>query len=89
MVAVVLEIDNGIVVHAAVAVGACSAVARRLPSLEKKLLAQPAVSGLSAVLDAADLSPLTPLDDVRGSGTFRRDAAQTLIARAIEGALGA
>jgi CO/xanthine dehydrogenase FAD-binding subunit len=49
MVAVVLEIDNGFVVHAAVAVGACSAVARRLPSLEKKLLAQPAVSATNTI----------------------------------------
>jgi CO/xanthine dehydrogenase FAD-binding subunit len=30
------------------------------------------------------LAPLSPIDDVRGSASYRLDAAQTLLARALE-----
>jgi CO/xanthine dehydrogenase FAD-binding subunit len=83
-VAVVVDFDaNGAIVEAAVAVGSCSAVARRLPALEARLLGVPAGNDPADVLDLADLAPLTPIDDLRGSAAYRRDATATLVRRAL------
>ena len=84
MVAAVIELDGaGLVAHAAVAVGSCSAVAQRLPALEARLLGRGAAE-LAACVSPGDLSPLTPIDDVRGSGAYRLDATATLVRRALE-----
>jgi CO/xanthine dehydrogenase FAD-binding subunit len=83
MVAALLEIDAaGRVAHAAIAVGSCSAVARRLPALEARLLGRDAAE-LAACVMSDDLAPLTPIDDLRGSGAFRLDATATLLRRAL------
>lgn len=88
MVAVVLDVNEaGLIEHAGIAVGSCTAVALRLRALENKLRGQAAAAGLSAQVEAADLAALTPLDDVRASAAYRRDAALTLVKRAIEEAL--
>jgi CO/xanthine dehydrogenase FAD-binding subunit len=88
MVAVVLDTnDAGQIDYAGIAVGACSARALRLPSLERKLIGQPINTNLTELLAADDLQPLTPIDDVRGTGSYRRDAAMTLIRRTLQEAL--
>ena len=85
MVAAIVEADAaGRVVKARVAVGACSAVAQRLAALEAALVGAPAAPGLGALATAEHLAGLTPIDDVRASGGYRRDAALTLVARALE-----
>lgn len=85
MVCAVIEIDAaGVITYAGVAVGSCSAVAQRLRALEHKLIGRPASPGLSGLVAAPDLASLTPIDDVRGSGVYRRDVALTLVKRAIE-----
>lgn len=90
MVAVLLELDSaGAIVYAAVAVGSCSAVAQRLPALERRLLGQKASSDVLALLQPEDLNPLTPIDDVRGSAAYRRDVALTLVKRALSEAIHA
>jgi len=61
-------------------VGACSAVAQRLPALEAALAAAP-VEKLAVLVEPDHLVPLTPIDDVRGSTSYRRDAAVTLLRR--------
>ncbi|MCT8973424.1 FAD binding domain-containing protein [Microbaculum marinisediminis] len=75
MVAAVLAADeDGIVTHARVAVGACSAVAQRLAALETALVGRPLVAAPDLV--SADLvTGLAPIDDVRGSAAFRAAAA--------------
>jgi CO/xanthine dehydrogenase FAD-binding subunit len=84
MVAATLEADaDGRVARAAVAVGACSEVARRLTSLEAKLSGKPLTSALGGLVRPDDLAPLTPISDIRGSAEYRRDAALTLVRRAI------
>jgi len=83
MVAVVLEHQNGIVRGARVAVGSCSPVAKRLPALEQELLGKP-IDRLSACAQLQHLEPLAPIDDVRGSAAYRKDAALTLIRRSLE-----
>ncbi|MCE9660345.1 MAG: FAD binding domain-containing protein [Burkholderiales bacterium] len=83
MVAAVIELDPaGRVSHAGVAVGSCSAVAQRLPALEARLMGRDAAA-LADSVEPGDLAPLTPLDDVRGSGEFRLDTTLTLLRRAL------
>jgi CO/xanthine dehydrogenase FAD-binding subunit len=82
-VAAVLVIERGIVIDARVAVGACSPVARRLRGLERELRGRRAGPSLATVPAMEHLSPLAPIDDVRGTGDYRWDAALTLVRRAI------
>jgi CO/xanthine dehydrogenase FAD-binding subunit len=81
MAAVTLEIDSGRVAAARVAVGACSAVAQRLPMLEAALAGAPLNARLADRVDPAQLAPLSPIDDVRGSAGYRRDVVVTLLRR--------
>lgn len=82
MVAGVIEIEDGKVAAARIAVGSCSAVARRLPLLEAALTGRPLAQLSDAVL-AAHLADLAPIDDGRGTAAYRKDAALTLVRRAV------
>ena len=83
-VAVVVDVDaDGRIAEAAVAVGSCSAVARRLTTLEGRLVGAAADGDLAGQLELGDLAPLTPIDDLRGSAAYRRDATATLVRRAL------
>lgn len=84
MVAVLLDIVDGTVRCARVAAGACSAAAKRLPEVEQRLLGAPAQTGLGDRIGGEDLAALSPIDDLRASAEYRRDAALTLVRRAIE-----
>jgi CO/xanthine dehydrogenase FAD-binding subunit len=68
----------------AVAVGACAPVARRLRTLEARV-AMTARRALPARLEQAladdGLRELAPIDDVRGTATYRLDAVAELIRR--------
>lgn len=84
MVAATLETDaRGAVSRAALAVGACSEVAQRLPALEAKLVGVPLGPALAGLAGPQDLAGLRPISDVRGSAEYRRDAALTLVRRAL------
>jgi CO/xanthine dehydrogenase FAD-binding subunit len=85
MVAALLAVDDdGRIAEAAIAVGACSEVARRLPDLEAALSGRRIDDdGLVDTLEPAHLAPLSPIDDIRGTGDYRLDAAATLVRRAI------
>lgn len=86
MVSGVLVPDaDGRVATAAVAVGACSAVAQRLPSLEAALIGAPIAPGLGMGLSPAHFDGLSPIDDARASADYRRDAARILVGRLLEG----
>ena len=74
--------------RAALAVGACSEVAQRLPGLEARLLGQPWSAALAAVARPEDLDSLAPISDVRGTGAYRREAALTLVRRALAALCG-
>jgi len=89
MVAAVVQTDaDGLVTEARVAVGSCSATARRLFELEKTLVGLPAKPGLGSSVSEMHLSPLSPIDDVRATAEYRRDASLTLVRRAIELCVG-
>lgn len=84
MVAVLLDVVDGLVCKASVAAGACSAVAKRLPEVEQRLVGAPAQAGLGNLIGSDHIAALSPIDDLRGSAEYRRDAALTLVRRAIE-----
>ncbi|HET6520782.1 MAG TPA: FAD binding domain-containing protein [Geminicoccaceae bacterium] len=84
MVGAVVETgDDGRVTAARVAVGACSEIARRLPTLEGRLVGRPADAALGGLVEAGDLAPLAPIDDVRADAAYRLDAALTLVRRTL------
>jgi len=87
MVAALLDIADGVVREARVAVGACSAAAKRLPTLERRLLGVAAHPGLGDLAASEDLALLSPIDDLRATAEYRRDAALTLVRRAVEACL--
>jgi CO/xanthine dehydrogenase FAD-binding subunit len=89
MVAAVLQKDGaGRVTEARVAVGSCSAKAQRLSDLERALVGLAAKSGIGDRVGSHHLSPISPIDDVRATGEYRRDASQTLVRRALEACVG-
>jgi CO/xanthine dehydrogenase FAD-binding subunit len=81
--------EDGIVTDAAVAVGACSAVAQRLPKLEAALVGQTLQIAGSDVAEAGHLDALSPIDDVRAPAAYRMDAALEGVRRALTAAAAA
>ncbi|NKB28841.1 MAG: xanthine dehydrogenase family protein subunit M [Rhodobacteraceae bacterium] len=73
---------------ARVAVGACSAVAQRLFALEQSLIGLEAANVRTLEIPPSALAPLTPIDDVRGSATYRTLAVERLIKDTLCAALG-
>ena len=85
MVAANLVVDStGRINEALVCVGSCSAAALRLTELERALVGKPARPDLRDILKASHLAKLSPIDDVRATAEYRRDAALTLVGRALE-----
>ena len=86
-VAAVVECDaGGGIVKAAIAVGACSAVPIRLTELEGKLAgARP--DAVAQLAERYVIAALDPIDDVRGSASYRRHAAAVLVGRALSDVL--
>jgi CO/xanthine dehydrogenase FAD-binding subunit len=98
MVAANLLIDpQGVVREALICVGSCSAKALRLRSLEEALRGVhskdlASMGGVFRVAPSPNIAgpfsdqhfaALSPIDDVRGTVSYRIDAAKTLVARAL------
>ena len=88
MVAARVEVDAGRVVSAAVAVGACSPVAVRLPGVEAALVGASAADAPGRVRAEDVVAALATIDDVRATAAYRREAAVELVRRAVAEALG-
>ncbi|HEV8075311.1 MAG TPA: FAD binding domain-containing protein [Candidatus Acidoferrum sp.] len=85
MVAANLVVDSaGGIREALICVGSCSAAALRLSELERALIGRPARPGLRQFVRREHLALLAPIDDVRATAEYRRDAALTLVGRALE-----
>ncbi len=82
-VALRLVVREGHIADAAVAVGACSAVARRLPEVEAALADAPLTDATRRISDGMVADALAPLDDIRASAVYRGGAAAELIRRAV------
>jgi CO/xanthine dehydrogenase FAD-binding subunit len=82
--AILIEPLAGEVWGARVAVGSCAPVARRLPGLEAALRGRPLDRTLADAVDERELdNALSPIDDVRGSADYRREAAGIALRRAL------
>lgn len=89
MVAAVVKTDSaGCVAEARIAVGSCSATPQRLFALELALAGAPARIGLGAIASTKHLAPLSPIDDVRATASYRSDAGLTLVQRALDACVG-
>src|SRR5436190_1943550 len=84
MVGCVLEVEDGTVRAARVAVGSCSPVAIRMPELEQALAGRPLNRGLCDCVLPEHVQHLSPIDAVRASAAYRKEAALTLIRRSLE-----
>jgi CO/xanthine dehydrogenase FAD-binding subunit len=88
MVAARVVVEDGHVTSAAVAVGSCSPVAVRLPAVEAALVGAP-VEDTAERIKAQDVQlSLSPIDDVRATAVYRREAAVELVRRAVAEAIG-
>ena len=85
MAAATLEIADGRVASARIAVGACSPIAERLTDLEAALAGAPLDARLAERVEVSHLAPLSPIDDVRGSAAYRSDAVVTVLRRLLRG----
>ncbi len=85
MVAAIVDTDvRGRIKQARIAVGSCSVVAQRLTELESILTGLKTEPGFTNQISAQHLASLAPIDDVRATADYRRDAALTLVKRALE-----
>ena len=75
--------ENDRVLDARVAVGACSAVARRLLRLEQDLIGASRLE-LSHRVKGDHFTELSPIDDVRATAAYRMDATLRLVKRVLE-----
>ena len=88
MTAVRIELDQGgRIADVAIAVGACSAAAQHLRGLESALRGLPADDNFDRHVQHEHFDTLTPIDDVRGSADYRRDAAREIVLRALNEAV--
>jgi CO/xanthine dehydrogenase FAD-binding subunit len=84
MVAAVIDFaDDGRIAAARIVVGACSEVPQRIEAAEARLVGRAPSPSLADEIEAGDLASLSPIDDVRATAGYRRDAALTLVRRAI------
>ncbi len=89
MAAAVVETDKaGRIARAAVAVGAASPVAQRLPELESELHGLAAGEAPSRLLAPRHFAGLAPIDDVRATAAYRLEAARAAVGEALDLALG-
>jgi N-methylhydantoinase B len=83
-VALLLDADpSGIIEDVRIAVGACSEVPARLEALEAELRGQRLGDALLRGVATSARSALSPIDDVRASAAYRREAAGILVRRAL------
>ena len=85
MVAGVLEVDDaGAVDRVALSIGSCSPVAVRLRQLEERLVGARLDDERAWSIESEDLTALSPIDDIRGTADYRRQAALVLVRRLLD-----
>jgi CO/xanthine dehydrogenase FAD-binding subunit len=78
--AIIARTRDGRIAQARIAVGSCAATARRLSALEAALTG---TTGHTLTIQDHHLTPLSPIDDIRATAAYRRQAVTTLLRRAI------
>jgi CO/xanthine dehydrogenase FAD-binding subunit len=74
--------------EASISVGSCSAKAIRLAALENILIGKTADASIPRLVSPEQFSALSPIDDIRATAAYRREAAQTLVRRALADCVG-
>ncbi|MFN7224491.1 MAG: FAD binding domain-containing protein [Paracoccaceae bacterium] len=87
MVAARVQVAEGRIVKAAIAVGACSAVAQRLPAVETALLGADPAAAVALIRETDVAASLSPIGDVRATAGYRLASATELVRRAVQEAL--
>ena len=87
MVAARIEVADGLIRNAALAVGSCGPVATRLPALEAGLQGAPVADAAHRITAEAVAANLRPIDDIRATAAYRLEAAAELLRRAVAGCL--
>ncbi len=88
MVATLVDVDgDGLITDARLCVGACSAVAKRLDDLEAALVGVP-LADIPDFIDVKYFEGLSPIDDIRATAAYRRQAAREMIERSLENCAG-
>jgi CO/xanthine dehydrogenase FAD-binding subunit len=89
MASAVLEKDEaGRIAKLAVAVGAASPVAQRLPELEQALRGFAPGGRPSSLVHSRHLAGLSPISDVRATEAYRREAALAVVGETLDRAAG-
>lgn len=84
MAAATLECDDaGTITYAGISVGSCAARALRLPAWEVALRGLQIGDIESVEIDPTFVAQLTPMDDIRGTGEYRKHAAGVLVREAL------
>ena len=83
MLALRLEMRDGVIKEVALAVGACSPVAQRLTVLEDRLRGVSLAEAKETIEETALSQWLNPIDDIRATAAYRLEAARTLMFRAL------
>lgn len=83
MVAVRLRADGDRIGDIAIAVGACSGVAQRLPMVERALRGGRLRDAVALIREKDLRASLAPIDDIRATASYRADAALELVSRAV------
>lgn len=80
MAAAAIRTDgDGRIAQARISVGSCSAVASRLPVLEEALKGVSLDRDITACVDDYQFAHLQPIDDVRASAGYRKQAARIVL----------
>jgi CO/xanthine dehydrogenase FAD-binding subunit len=81
MAAIRIETDiAGVIVNAAVSIGACSEVAQRMLLVEKQLIGRSLEKAVDQI-DSCQFVSLAPIDDVRATAAYRRNASIEIVRR--------
>ncbi|MEM8840984.1 MAG: FAD binding domain-containing protein [Pseudomonadota bacterium] len=78
-----IELSQGRIARAALAIGACGPVAIRLAAVEQALIGQTPAEAAASAPDLAGM--LAPIDDIRADAPYRARAAAELVRRLIHG----
>lgn len=87
-VAAQLRVQDGVCLQAALALGAATPVARRLPQAEALLAGRRLSARLIDDVARAVAGGIEPLDDLRGSADYRRDIVRVITRRTLAGLAG-
>ena len=79
---------DGRISRAAIAVGAASPVAKRLTVLENDVAGLAAGIAPSTIVAPHHVAELSPIDDVRATAAYRREAAVAIVGEALDRAAG-